>query len=205
MDLVLAGLTWEVCLVCPGEVIVMADTFERHLERLEIVMNRLQRADQKINPVKCKLFQLRTKFLGHIVSRKGIEPDPEKVRAVVDWPTPRNLTEARGFVALASYYRRFVDSFAEIAHHYHLLIQKNKPFVWRDAQQEAFERLKHCLVTTPVLSLHRDECRYVLHSDASDEALGSGSPTRTGWPVVTNSLCESSSTKTHQEELLHDS
>ena len=61
-----------------------------------------------------------------------------------------NLTEARGFIALASYYRRFVDSFAEIARPIHLLTQKNKPFVWKDAQHEAFERLKHCLVTAPV-------------------------------------------------------
>ena len=88
-------------------------------------MNRQQGASLKFNPAKCKLFQLRTKFLGHVVSENGIEPDPEKVRAVVDWPTPRNLTEARSFVALASYYRRFVGSFAEIARPIHLLTQKN--------------------------------------------------------------------------------
>ena len=114
-------------------------------------MDRLQRARLKLNPAKCKLFQLKTKFLGHIVSGRGIEPDPEKVRDVVNGPTPRNLTEARGFVALASYYRRFVGSFAEIARPIHLLTQKNRPFAWEDTQQEAFERLKHCLVTAPVL------------------------------------------------------
>ena len=84
MDLVLAGLTWEVCLVYLDDVIVMANTFERHLERFEIVMSRLQRAGLKLNREKCKFFQLRIKFLGHIVSGKGIESDPEKVRAVVD-------------------------------------------------------------------------------------------------------------------------
>ena len=56
MDLILAGLTWEVCLVYLDDVIVMADTFKRHLERLELVMNRLQRARLKLNPAKCKLF-----------------------------------------------------------------------------------------------------------------------------------------------------
>ena len=74
-------------------------------------------------------------------------------------------------MALASYYRRFVGSFAKIARLIHLQTQKNKPFVWEDAQQEVFERLKHCLVTAPVLSLPRDEGRCVLDSDASDEAL----------------------------------
>ena len=124
MNLVVAGLTWEVCLVYLDDVIVIADTFERHLERLKLVMDRLQRAGLKLNPAKCKLFQIKTKFLLHVVSGRGIEPDTEKVRAVVDWPTSRNLTEARGFVALASYYRRFVGSFAEIARPLHYLTQK---------------------------------------------------------------------------------
>ena len=78
-DLVLVRLIWEGCLVYLDDVIVMADTFEQHLERLKLVMDRLQRAELKLNPVKCKLFQLKTNFLGHVVSRRGIEPDPEKV------------------------------------------------------------------------------------------------------------------------------
>ena len=84
---------------------------------------------------------------------------------------PWNLTEARGFVALASYYRRFVGTLAEIARPIHLLTQKNQPFVWTDSQQTAFGRLKHCLVTASVLSLPRDEGRYILDSYASDRAL----------------------------------
>ena len=75
-------------------------------------------------------------------------------------------------MALVSYYRRFVGSFAEIVRPIHLLTQKNRPFICKDPQQEAFEHLKHCLITTPVLSLPRDEDRYVLDSDASDDSLG---------------------------------
>ena len=107
----------------------MAETFERHLERLNLVMDRLRRTGLMLNFAKCKLFQLKTKFLGHVVSGRGIEPDPEKVRGVVDWSIPRNLTEARGFVALASYYRRFIVSFADIARLIHLLTQKNRPII----------------------------------------------------------------------------
>ena len=88
-------------------------------------MNRLQRAGLKLNPAKCKLFQLKTKFIGHVICGRGIEPDPEKVRAVVDWPTLKNLTEARGF-----------------ARPIHLLTQKNRPIIWEDTQPEAFEHLK---------------------------------------------------------------
>ena len=84
MDLVLAGLTWTVCLVYLDDGIVMANTFEQHLERVKLVLDRLQRAGLKLNPVKCKLFQLKTKFLRHVISGSGVEPDPEKVIAVVD-------------------------------------------------------------------------------------------------------------------------
>ena len=73
-------------------------------------------------------------------------------------------------MALASYYRRFISFF--IARPLHPLTWKNQPFVWKNEQRESFERLKHCLVTAPVLSLPRDVGRYVLDSDASDEALG---------------------------------
>ena len=67
MDLVLAGLTWEVCLVYLDDVIVMADTLERHLKRFKLVMDRLQRAGLKLTPPKCKVFQFNMKFLGHVV------------------------------------------------------------------------------------------------------------------------------------------
>ena len=79
MDLVLTGLTWDVCLVYLDDVIVMADTFERHFDRLKLVMERLQRAGLKLNPAKCKLFQLKTKLMRHVVSGREIEPDPDKV------------------------------------------------------------------------------------------------------------------------------
>ena len=93
-----------------------------------------------------------------------LTPAKPKVKPLVT--TPRSLTEARGFVALTSYYRWFVCSFAEIA----LPIQFLTQGVWEDSQREAFADLKHCLVTAPVLSLPRDECRYVLDSDVSDKA-----------------------------------
>ena len=94
--------------------------------------------------------------------------------AVVDWPTSGNLTEARGqrlrgSGKLLSSVRQF---FCRHCPSYHLLTRKNQLFVWKDEQRESFERLKHCVVSAPVLSLPRDVGRYVLDSDASDKALG---------------------------------
>ena len=83
----------------------MTAKFERHLGRLKLVMDRLQGTGLILISVKFKLFQLKAKFIGHVVREGGIEPDPEKVRSVVNLPTTRNLIEVRGFVALTSYYR----------------------------------------------------------------------------------------------------
>jgi len=120
----------------------------------------------------CSFFEKKVKFLGSIVSGEGIEPDPEKVQAVAQWPTPRTVTEVRAFVALASYYRRHIQSFAEMARPLHELTKKNVHFFWGAAQERAFERLKRALTSAPVLSMPLDEGQYVLDTDASDNSMG---------------------------------
>ena len=117
MNMVMRGLTWEACLVFLDDIVVMSKTFEQHLERLRAVFGRLKSANLKLKPSKCRLFQIKVKFLGSIVSANGIEPDPKKLKAIADWPVPRNLTELRAFVGLASYYRRHVKGFSDLANH----------------------------------------------------------------------------------------
>ena len=172
MDLVLAGLTWEVCLAFLDDVIVMSTSFEQQLERLALVFDRLRKANLKLHPGKCRLFQEKVRFLGSIVSKEGISPDPDKVRTVEEWPVPKNLTETRAFVALASYYRRHIKNFAEVARPLHELTRKGKRFLWETRQQEAFDRLKKLLTTAPVVAAPRDGGGFTLDTDASDEALG---------------------------------
>ena len=172
MDLVLVGLTWDICLVFLDDIIVMSTSFEQHLERLHKVFDRLRTTGLKLKPAKCHLFQTRVKFLGSVVSESGIEPDPEKVKAVAEWPIPTTLTELRSFVALASYYRRHIQNFAEIARPLHNLTKKGCPFEWGADQQSAFEKLKQKLINYPVLANPLPEGEYVVDTDASDEALG---------------------------------
>ena len=172
MDHVLAGLTWEACLVYLDDIIVWANSFEEELRRLSQVFQRLRDANLKLKSSKCRLFQRKTLFLGHVISANGVEPDPDKIRSIVEWPVPRNLTEVRSFLGLASYYRRHVRGFADIARPMHELQRKKEPFEWTQRRQDSFDRLKHCLVTAPVLAAPRDEGLYILDTDASDIGLG---------------------------------
>ena len=172
MNLVMRGLTWEACLVFLDDIVVMSTTFEQHLERLRAVFGRLRAANLKLKPSKCKLFQLKVKFLGSIVSANGIEPDPDKLKAIDEWPVPKNLTELRAFVGLASYYRRHVEGFSDLAKPLSELTRKNQPFIWGPDQQQAFEILKNRLMNYPVLAPPLPEGRYIIDTDASDFAMG---------------------------------
>ena len=172
MDLVLSGLLWDSCLVYLDDIIVYSVTFSQHLERLAAVFDRLSRADLKLKASKCQLFREEVRFLGHIISKRGIAADPEKVKVVASWPRPRDLHEVRSFLGLASYYRRFIAGFADIARPLHQLTAKGHPFVWETAQEMAFQILKERLITAPILSSPRDDGDYILDTDASLFGLG---------------------------------
>jgi len=126
----------------------------------------------KLKLTKCHLFQRKVKFLGHVVSGKGIECDPDKVAAIATWPIPTNISEVRTFCALASCDRTFVQDFAKLAKPLHNLTRKNVTFVWDQECKAAFQALKEWLMTAPILVPPRDEGKYVLDMDASDTALG---------------------------------
>ena len=173
MDLVLAGLTWQICLAFLDDIIIMSKTFEQHIERLSAVLGRLKEANLKLHPGKCKLFRAKVKFLGSIISKDGIAPDPEKIRTVQEWRVPQSLTESRSFTQLASYYRRHIKNFAEIARPLHELTKKDQPFHWGVAQQQAFEMLKEKLTTAPIVGMPRpNDGKFILDTDASNFALG---------------------------------
>jgi len=107
-----------------------------------------------------------------VVSGNGIAMQPDKVQAVSDWPTPRNLHEVRSFLGLCSYYRRFVPRFSTVAAPLHALARKDVQFHWGPEQQDAFENLKELLSTGPVLGIPQEIGQFVLDTDASDLGLG---------------------------------
>jgi hypothetical protein len=95
-----------------------------------MVLQRLRSANLKLKTSKCFLFRRKVSFLGYVVSGAGLEPDPEKVAAVVNWPVPRNLTEVRAFIGLCFYYRKFICGFSTIAAPLHQLTRKGERFAW---------------------------------------------------------------------------
>ena len=103
------------CLIYLDDVIIFSYTFEEHIERLEEVFSRLKQHNQKLKPSKCEFLRSEVTYLGHVVSEKGIRTDPEKTKAVKDWPVPKNVKEVRVYLGFTGYYRRFIKNYAKIA------------------------------------------------------------------------------------------
>ena len=100
MDLVLTGLSLETCLVYLDDCIVFGRSFDELWSRLAQVLQRFADAGLKLKPSKCSFFQRRVSFLGHVISEEGLEMQPDKVEAVRDWPTPRNVSELKSFFGI---------------------------------------------------------------------------------------------------------
>ena len=172
MDVVMAGLTFEACLVYLDDIIVYSSTIEQHIDRLAAVLQRLQRAGLKLKPSKCDVLQKSVEFLGHIVSAGAVGPHPIKVAAVADWPPCDNLRDLRAFLGLCGYYRKFILGFGEVAAPLYALTRKGCRFKWTQDCQAAFDEMKRRLTTAPVLSMPTEEDPYILDTDASDFAIG---------------------------------
>ena len=129
MELILAGLRFETCLIYLDDIIVYGKTFEEELKRLEEVFVCLRSSGLKLKRSKCVLFHKRVTYLGHIVSESGITTGPVKIEQVREWPVPENVAEIKSFLGLASYYRRFVPNFAQVAGPLHKLTEANVEFV----------------------------------------------------------------------------
>ena len=114
---------------------------------------------------KCEFWLDQVAFLGHVVSKDGIQVDPRKIEAVIDWPRPTAVIEVRSFLGLASYYKRFVKDFSKIAVPLTRLTQKNIKFNWTDRGEEYFQLLKDLLTSAPVLTLPSGDEGYVVYRD----------------------------------------
>lgn len=157
------------------DVLVHSSNEREHIDHLTQVFERLRKAGLTLRGRKCHVALSQVKYLGHIFSASGMSPDKEKLKTVQEWPVSTNVTEVRQFLGLASYYRRYIHQFANIAKPLNTLTQKKVQFNWSKECQASFATLKEKLTQAPVLvypSFHRNANPFVLQTDASGTGLG---------------------------------
>ena len=169
MDRVLIGLH---CLFYLDDIIVFSSTWEEHLARLCQVFERLRHADLKLGAEKCAFAAKEVSYLGHRVTAEGLLPDSALLAAIREIPPPRTATEVRSFFGLAWHYRRYVKNFAAIAGPLHALTKKDAVFHWSADCQDAFDRLKTLLTTSPITAFPDFRQPFRLYTDASTAGLG---------------------------------
>jgi len=130
--------------------------------RLENVLLRFDNANLQLHPGKCEFAKSQVQYLGFILSENGVAASADKVKAVREYPTPKNAKDVRAFLGLASFYRRLVPNFAEAVKPLTILTRKDQNVIWDPSQQEAFEDLNNMLSSTPVLDYPNFEITFIL-------------------------------------------
>jgi hypothetical protein len=116
--------------------------------------------------------QKEVKYLGHIVDKQGICPDPKKVEAVQTWPVPKNVHDVRSFLGFVNCFWKFIEHYSEIAVPLTNLTKKSHPWVWTGRCQDAFELAKQKLIEALLLRTPNESLPYEVVTDASDPGLG---------------------------------
>lgn len=157
------------------DVIIISKTFEEHLSLLLRVLEKLYSANLTINLSKCQFFRSNLRYLGYVVDAKGLRTDPEKVAAILNYPTPTNKKEVKRFLGTASWYRRFIPNFSSIAGPLNKLTSTKKnssPFKWSEEADKSFLELKALLVQAPILACPSFDHPFEVHTDASNFGVG---------------------------------
>ena len=174
VTLLMSGMLHTEVLAYLDDFILFGRSVEQHMGTLREVLSRLRKAGLKLKPRKCNLFQDELVYLGFLVNKDGIRPNPEAVRKIKELPEPTSVCEVQRFLGKANYYRKFVPKLAEIAHPlYELTKSKGKnQFLWEAEHQSAFDCLKSILCSNVVMGYPRFDQEFILDVDASDYALG---------------------------------
>lgn len=154
------------------DLVLASDTFEGHLRDLKTLFQRFREGNLRLHREKCHFHRPEVHYLGHIITARGVATNPEKTRALQARPPPRNLKELRSFIQAASWFRRYIPAFSELARPLTALTKKDAKWTWGAAQQTAFHALKDALTSPPILTQADPGRPFILRTDASQYALG---------------------------------
>ncbi len=158
-------------LVFFDDLLIYSRTWEEHMKHLNEVLSIMEEQSLFAKQSKCEFGMTEILYLGHVVSKHGVQVHQEKIHAILDRPPPKSLTDLRGFFGLCSYYRRFVKGFSQLSAPLMDLTKKGA-FQWSEEAQLTFDKLKEAMSTCPVLALPDFNRPFILECDASGEGIG---------------------------------
>jgi RNase H-like domain found in reverse transcriptase/Reverse transcriptase (RNA-dependent DNA polymerase)/Integrase zinc binding domain/Chromo (CHRromatin Organisation MOdifier) domain/Retroviral aspartyl protease len=154
------------------DILIFSKTIEEHKEHVHQVLRKLREAKLLVEPAKSEFHTQRVKYLGYIIEPGKIGMDPDKIKAIKEWPEPKNVTDVRAFQGYVNFYRQFIKGYGDIARPLTDMTRKDTPFNWDDKPREAFEELKSRVTSEPILMMPDPSKPFEAETDASDGALG---------------------------------
>ena len=170
MDTILQGIDGVACYI--DDIIITGKTDEEHLAHLEEVLKRLERHGLHVKLPKCRFLQSSVIFLGHLINADGIHPTDEKLKAIVQAPSPENVQELRSFLGLINYYGKFIPNAATVLAPLNELLRKDVKWRWTQRCQTSFQAAKETLVSTKVLMHYDPTLPIRMAGDASAYGVG---------------------------------
>lgn len=168
----LGPLKDQVALAYMDDVLCYSDDVTQGLERLDLTLKALSDAGFSFNIKKCKFMKSQVDYLGYVIRAGEVTPNPRKIQALVDAPTPKTATNVRQFLGLASYFRRFIPNYTRIVGPLYPLTKLKGPIKWTKAHDDIHKKIVSILTSEPVLTIFDRDSPIELHTDASSEGYG---------------------------------
>ena len=168
----LGDLAYSYVVVYLDDVLIIADSIDQALERLDIVLSTLVNAGFSFNFSKCSFLKTSILYLGYVIQNGEVRPNPGKVYALSSLPAPTTVTQLRQFIGLASYFRKFIPKFSQLLKPLYALTSGSKNITWADRHEKIRQEVISVLTDAPVLMLFDPNYPIELHTDASSEGFG---------------------------------
>jgi len=156
------------CVCYIDDILIYSLTLKEHKQQVRKVLQKLKEAVLFIKPEKYEFSVQKTTFLGFIISEEGLEIDPEKVNAVLNWETPKSVKDIQCFLGFANFYRYFIHRYSHLCQPLFNLLRKDVPFVWDVACEQVFDSLKKAFTSAPIARHFDPELETLVETDASD-------------------------------------
>ena len=155
-----------------NDIIVAGPNTEEHDKTLRLTLERTRQRNIKFNKRKLQLHVDEVKYLGSIVSDKGFRPDPDKIKAILEMPQPQNKQDLQRLLGMVNYLSQYIPNMSEITSPLRALLKKDIQWTWYHEQQEALEKVKRALTSSPVLQFFDVKKDITLQVDASQSGIG---------------------------------
>lgn len=164
----------DFCSAYVDDILIFSEgSLEDHEEKVKLVLGKLGKAGLFLDIDKCEFSVKRTKYLGFILDvNTGVEMDPEKVKAIVEWEAPTTVKAVRSFLGFANFYRSFILNYSDVVRALTELTHKERAFIWTEECQTVFDKLKRLFTTAPALVAFDREQRTIVETDSSGWCIG---------------------------------